>query len=164
MVGQLVTQRHGSLVDRLILFGYPVRPGIDRNPPNTEPARQKTTAEAAASDFVLPGSISQRAIDAFVASALAHDPIRTDWRGLEQWQALDAASVLRPTLLLQAVQDPLALDDVHAALFQNLGTSDRVWALIPDGDHAAFMETSRAYFLSLIGSFLFRGVSGNPVR
>lgn len=155
-VAQLTGQRQPDALAGLILFGYPVRPGYDRNPENAEPLRAPTTAEAAASDFILPGTISQAAIAAFVASALAHDPVRMDWRSLEQWQALSGEAVRVPVLLLQAAEDPLALPDVHARLFQALDTKDKVWAVIPGGDHAAFMETPRAYFLSLIESFVFR--------
>lgn len=156
-VSQLVGQRHAEAMSGLVLFGYPVRPGYDRNPENEMPLKAPTTAEAAASDFILPGTISDVAIEAFVASALAHDPVRMDWRALEQWQALDAAAVTVPVLLLQAAEDPLALPDVHAALFGGLNTKDKVWAVIPGGDHAAFMETPRPYFLSLIEAFVFRG-------
>jgi len=159
MVAQLATQLNDENIGGLILFGYPVRPGMIENPETSEPARTPTTAEAAASDFIVPGTISQAAIDAFVASALLHDPVRMDWHELEQWLVLDGESISRPTLLLQAEHDPLAMSDIHAELFTSLGTDDKVWAVIPDGDHAAFMETPRQYFLSLIESFVFRDVS-----
>jgi pimeloyl-ACP methyl ester carboxylesterase len=155
-VAQLTGQRRPDSLTGLILFGYPVRPGYDRNPDNAEPLRAPTTADAAASDFILPGSISEAAVAAFVASALAHDPVRMDWRSLEQWQALSGTEVRVPVLLIQAAEDPLALPAVHARLFESLNTSDKVWVVIPDGDHAAFMETPRAYFLALIDSFMFR--------
>ena len=157
MVSQLVSQRQPDSMSAVILFGYPVRPGYDVNPDSQQPLRAPTTAEAAASDFILPGTISEAAIGAFVTSALAHDPVRMDWRSLEQWRALDAATVTVPVLLLQAAEDPLALAQVHADLFTAIDSKDKAWAVIPGGDHAAFMETPRAYFLSLIESFVFRG-------
>jgi pimeloyl-ACP methyl ester carboxylesterase len=157
MVGQLTVQFHGDLVGGLILFGYPVRPGFDQDPAELlMPLRAPTTEAQARSDFLLPGSISERAMDGFVASALAHDPVRMDWRELGQWRALDGARVRLPTLLLQAEHDPLALPEVHARLFAALNTPDKVWAVIPGGDHAAFMETPRGYFLRLIETFVFR--------
>ena len=159
-VAQLVAQRHPHLMSTLMLFGYPLREDYDVSPAATEPLRAPTTAEAAASDFILPGTISEAAIDAFVTSALAHDPVRMDWRALEQWGELDGAEVRVPVLLLQAAEDPLALPEVHAELFAALDTRDKTWAVIPGGDHAAFLETPRAYFLSLIESFLFRGEGG----
>ena len=157
MISQLVSQRRPDSMSGLVLFGYPVRPGYDVSPDSESPLREPTTAEAAASDFILPGTISEAAIGAFVTSALAHDPVRMDWRSLEQWQALEGAAVSVPVLLLQAAEDPLALPEVHADLFTALNTKDKAWVVIPGGDHAAFMETPRAYFLSLIGSFVFRG-------
>ncbi len=156
-VSQLVAQQRPLTMGSLILFGYPLREGYDVSPIATEPLRAPTTAEAAASDFILPGTISDAAIGAFVTSALTHDPVRMDWRSLEQWQALDGAAVTVPVLLLQAAEDPLALPEVHAELFGSLSTKDKTWAVIPGGDHAAFMETPRPYFLALIESFIFRG-------
>jgi pimeloyl-ACP methyl ester carboxylesterase len=157
MVSQLVAQRYGEKLSGLILFGYPVRPGVDLSPDRTGPLRAATTRKAAASDFLIPGSISQAAIDTFIDSALSADPVRMDWRELEQWRALDATSVSRPTLLLQGEHDPLALPGVHSELFANLDTRDKAWVVIPGGDHAAFIETPRSYFLSAIESFVFRG-------
>lgn len=156
-VAQLTSQRRPDAMSALILFGYPFRAGYDINPENDLPLRARTTAEAAASDFIVPGAISETAIGAFVTSALTHDPVRMDWRSLEQWRALAGSAVSVPVLLLQAAEDPLAVPEVHAELFAALDTPDKVWAVIPGGDHAAFMETPRDYFLSLIESFVFRG-------
>ena len=158
MVAQLVVQRRPDLVSGLIMFGYPVRPGIDREPddrPQTPP-REPNTALAARSDFLVPGAISGQAIDAFVSAALAADAIRVDWRRLDQWQALDGAAVRVPTLLLEGYHDPLALDDVHHQLFARLDTGDKSWVVIPGGDHAAFLETPRDYFLKVIDAFIHR--------
>ena len=83
---------------------------------------------------------------------------------MEQWRALDGAEVKVPVLLLQAAEDPLARPEVHAELFAALDTQDKTWAVIPGGDHAAFLETPRAYFLSLIESFVFRGGGGLSAR
>jgi alpha-beta hydrolase superfamily lysophospholipase len=159
MVAQLVAQGRPDLVRGLILFGYPVRPGIDVDPEVAAgpPPRHPTTAEAAISDFIVPGAISDRAVEAFVRAALAADPIRADWRQLEQWRALDSAAVRVPTLLLEAYHDPLALDDVHATLFTRLATDDKAWIVIPGGAHAAFMEAPRAYFLQQMATFIKRG-------
>lgn len=159
MVAQLVAQRRPELVAGLVLFGYPVRPGIDREPPEAGgfPPQRPNTPQAAASDFILPGAISARAIQGFVEAALAADPVRMDWRRLDQWQALDPTAVTVPTLLLEAYHDPLAQDDVHARLFVGLDTDHKAWVVIPGGAHAAFMETPRAYFLAQIETFLHQG-------
>lgn len=157
MVGQLTAQRHPELIEALLLFGYPVRPGIAVTPDFGEaPPRLPTTAAGAAEDFIVPDSISDAAIAGFVAAALAADPVRADWRELEQWRALAAGEVVTPTLLLEGEFDPLALDDVHARFFAELGTSDKAWVVFPDSDHVAFMETHRDYFLNVMAAFLHR--------
>lgn len=160
MVSQLVVQRRPDLVSGVILFGYPFAPGavIDPQPSPDSPPAVATTAEAAASDFIVEGSISQRAIDAYVAAALAADPIRADWRALEQWNELDPGAVAVPTLLIEGEFDPLTDTDAHEALFTGLGTSDRTWTVLPGGDHAAFLEAPRPIFLESVRSFALRVV------
>ena len=159
MVSQLMVQTHPELVSGLMLFGYPIRDGITRTPADA-PAiapRRPNTAEAAASDFIVPGSISDKAVDVFVNAALHHDPVRADWRKLDQWRQLDPGKVVVPTLLLQGEHDPLALPDVHARVFSGFNTADKLWVVIPGGDHAAFMETPRAYFIEVMDAFMHRG-------
>lgn len=164
LVSQLTAQRHPDLVDRLVLFGYPFRPGT--KPPMEEPAgvppQRPTTAQAAASDFITPGSISEEAVAAYVAAALTADPVRVDWTGAHQWGALDPAQVRVPTLVLHGERDPLAPVEAQAALFQGLGTPDRAWVVIPGGDHAAFLEAPRPYFLAVVDAFLRRGATLPP--
>ena len=163
MVAQLTAQRAEELVSDLILFGYPVNPdarrmaqGFGQGPGSEDPPQIPTTAEAAASDFIIPGSISQKAIDEYVRHALEADPIRVDWKGLDQWLELDPASVLVPTLLLQGEMDPLAPSSRQAAFFSRLGTADRMWVTLEGGDHAAHLETPRAAFIHAMVSFLKR--------
>jgi alpha-beta hydrolase superfamily lysophospholipase len=159
MVAQLTAQRSAHLISALILFGYPVRPEVDwsRVEPDSEvPPRLPTTAEAAASDFIVPGSISQAAVREYVRHALEADPVRADWRELSTWAELDAASVLVPTLLIQGERDPLALPENQAALFWKLGTPDRMWVTLPGGDHAAHLETPRPRFIHAITMFMER--------
>lgn len=159
MVSQLTAQQRPELIDRLVLFGYPNRPGAERSieEPQGEPAMARTTAEAAASDFVTPGSISQAAIDAYVQAALAADPVRTDWTRGHEWNRLDPSAVTVPTLVLQGEYDPLAPAAAQERLFTELGTSDKAWVVVPGGDHAAFLEAPRPYFLATLESFLLRG-------
>jgi pimeloyl-ACP methyl ester carboxylesterase len=159
MVAQLTAQRSAHLISALILFGYPVRPEVDWSqiePEAETPPRLPTTAEAAASDFIVPGSISEAAVREYVRHSLEADPVRADWRELSTWAELDAASVLVPTLLLQGERDPLALPENQAALFWKLGTADRMWVTLPGGDHAAHLETPRPRFIHAITTFLTR--------
>lgn len=158
MITQLVAQSAPERLAGAVLFGYPVRPGVDVSPDTAgDPPRVPTTRAAALADFILPGSISEAAQAAFADAALAADPVRADWRALEQWRRLDAQAVRVPVLLLQAGSDPLARADVHSELFNRLGTMDKAWVVIPGGDHAAFLETPRPYFLTTVAGFVFRG-------
>ncbi|MEM1432759.1 MAG: alpha/beta hydrolase, partial [Pseudomonadota bacterium] len=157
LVGQLAAQAQPELLDGLIAFGYPVRPGVAVTPPElaaaSVPPARANTAAAAASDFITPGTISKAAQAAFVAQALDADPVRVDWRMLEQWNALDPGRLRIPTLLIQGARDPLALDLEHARLFRGIDHTDKRWVVLPHGDHAAFMESSRTDFLRVIDTF-----------
>ena len=157
MVGQLTAQRAGKSMSALILFGYPVGPDTDFSgggPDPDEPPRIPTTAAAAASDFLIPGTISERAIDEYVRHSLEADPVRVDWRDQAAWSELDPSMVLVPTLLIQGEKDPYAPTDRQAAFFSRLGTADRTWVTIAGGDHAAHLETPRPNFIHAMVSFL----------
>jgi pimeloyl-ACP methyl ester carboxylesterase len=159
MVAQLAAQRAGELTEALILFGYPVGPDTefsDSGEDQDEPPRTPTTAAAAASDFLIPGSISQRAIDEYVRHALEADPVRVDWRCLAEWNELNPAEVLVPTLLIQGEKDPFAPSARQAAFFSKLGVGDRSWVTIAGGDHALHLETPRPNFIHAMTSFLRR--------
>jgi len=161
MVAQLASQRTPELMSAVILFGYPGDP--DRKVPEQTgqaepetPARAPTTAEAAAEDFIAPGVITRRAIDAYVKAALAADPVRVDWRRDVEWNALAPDAVHIPVLLLQAELDPLAKTDAQARLFSRLGTVDRQWVVIPGGDHAALLEDTAPRMIAAIRAFVER--------
>jgi pimeloyl-ACP methyl ester carboxylesterase len=162
VISQLVAQRHPEQLSSLTLYGYP-RDLDEVTPPDEtaiEPRRLPNTAEAAASDFITPGSISRRAVDAYVTQALAADPVKTDIRGLDQYNALDAAKVRVPTLLLQGEFDPIAPAEKQVKLFTRLRTAHKQWVVVPGGDHAAHLEAPREYFIHALASFL-EGVPRN---
>lgn len=158
MVAQLSVQRRPDLVSGVILFGYPFAVGsrlpVQEDP--AEPPRQPTTAEAAASDFITDGTISQLAVDTYVQVSLAADPVRVDWNRQHQWMALDPVEVTVPTLLIHGEFDPHTPIERQMIFFALLGTSDKQWVVVPGGDHAALLETSRAYFLSAVVGFIER--------
>lgn len=160
-LSHLTAQRHPELVSSLTLFGY-WRDSDQQFPIEDEaypePAHTPTTAEAAASDFIIPGSISQKAIDAYVKASLQADPIRTDLRRYDQFNELDPAKVTVPTLILQGEFDPIGPTETQTKLFTRLGTAHKEWIVIEGGDHAAFMETPRNYFIHSLVNFL-EGVS-----
>lgn len=159
LVGQLCAQRHPERVSALVLYGYPRDPDqrSPEGPPATAtPPRKATTAEAAAEDFLVPGGISDAGRDAFVAAALKSDPIRMDWRGGEEWNALDPARVTVPTLVIHGERDPYAPVAAQAKLFTRLGTPDRAWVVVANGDHAAHLENCGPRFVAAVVGFLRR--------
>lgn len=159
LVSQLTAQRHPERISAVILYGYPRKPGATYEPdptPLPEPERRKTTAKAAAEDFIIPGSISQAGIDAFVAAALAADPVRMDWRASDQWNALDPSAVKTPTLVIHGERDPYAPIANQSLLFSQLGDPDRAWVIVAGGDHAAHLENCGPRFVHAVVGFLRR--------
>ncbi len=156
LTAQLAAQRRPELVSALVLYGYPRDPDRRYKAERGEgpPAAAPTTAKAAASDFIIPGNISQQAIDAFVEQSLAADPVRSDWRGSDQWNALDPSKVTVPTLVLHGGADPYAPVPNLAKLVSRLGTQDRAWVTIAGGDHAAHLENVAPRFMDAVLSFL----------
>ncbi|MDH5621321.1 MAG: lysophospholipase [Gammaproteobacteria bacterium] len=155
-ISQLMVQRHPGLVASLILFGYwrDVTDILPADAADIVLLEEANTAEAAASDFITPGSISQAAIDAYVAAALAADPIRVDIRRLDEYNALDGAKVTVPTLVIAGEFDPLAPADHQVRLLLSLATGHKQYVSVPGGDHAALLERSRDYFIHEIVAFL----------
>jgi pimeloyl-ACP methyl ester carboxylesterase len=153
---QLFAQRHPELINSLTLFGYPFDDDHVFSPdePDIKPNRLTNTAKAAASDFITPGSISQNAIDAYVELALRFDPVKVDLRNFDHYNELDPQKVTTPTLILQGEHDPIAPTEYQAKLYTRLKTPHKQWITIPGGDHAAFMETPRTYFIHVLVSFL----------
>lgn len=154
-VSQLAVQRHPDAAASVTLFGYwrdddKILPS---DAPNIQPERRVNTAQAAASDFILPGTISQRAIDAYVAAALKADPVRVDVRSVDQYNALNAASLTLPTLIIFGEHDPIAPLENQIKLYARVGSGDKQLVSIPGGDHAAYLETPRERFLQALDSF-----------
>ena len=163
-VAQLLAQRHPELIANLILTGYwkDSDEQIALAPDTIVPVRSKTTAQAAASDFIAPNAISQRALQAYVAAAIAADPVRSDWRRREQFNALDPAKITVPTLLIQGELDPLAPTAFQAKFFARLGSVDRQWVVIAGGDHAVLIENTQPAFVSAMVNFIERPVWIKP--
>ena len=153
---QLMVQRHPGLVSSLTLFGYwrDIDETIPPDPPGIEPLREPNTAEAAASDFITPGSISNAAIAAYVEAALAADPVRVDYRALDQFNVLDGARIDIPTLVIAGEHDPIGPPEYQLKLFASLATGRKQYVSVPDSDHAAFLESPRAYFIHELVAFL----------
>lgn len=154
----LATQQNAENIASLTLFGF--WKDMDYQFPENQknPVLRKTvnTAKNAASDFIVPGSISQKAIETYVKMALESDPIRVDWKNTHEYNSLDPALITTPTLIIQGEFDPIAPTAVQTKLFIRLKTADKSWVVISGGDHAAFMETPRKHFISTFEAFINR--------
>ncbi|NAS31582.1 alpha/beta fold hydrolase [Flavobacteriaceae bacterium R38] len=157
-VSLLASQQNAADIASLTLFGFwmDLDAEIAEDPEDKPLDKTVNTAEAAASDFITPGSISQKAIDAYVKMALEADPIRVDWRDMNEFKAIDPSKIELPVLILQGELDPIAPTERQTKLFTRLKTADKSWVVISGGDHAAFMETPRPHFISAFTGFINR--------
>jgi pimeloyl-ACP methyl ester carboxylesterase len=153
---QLLAQRHPELISSLTLYGYWLDDDevFPKDEEDIVPKRETNTAENAASDFITPGSISQKAIDTYVAEALKADPIKADLKGRDDYNELDPSKVTTPTLIIRGEHDPVAPPDRQAKLYMRLGTGHKQWITVPNSDHAAHLESPRPYFIHALVSFL----------
>ena len=154
----LAVQQKADHIASLTLFGFwmDLDVKIPEDPADIQPEKRVNTAAHAASDFITPGNISQKAIDTYVKTALESDPIRVDWRNQSEYNSIDPSLISIPVLLLQGELDPIAPTERQAKLFTRLKTADKSWIVISGGDHAAFMETPRAYFIHSFTQFIGR--------
>lgn len=159
VTAMFTAQRHPGAFSKLVLYGFPVDPeGVQlRNQPAdaATPARAATTPQGAGEDFVVAGAAPKAVVDAYVAQAVAADPVRVDWKDLGAFR-LDPARVTTPTLLLQGVGDGYVQADAVANLFNRLGTPDRSWVVLPDSDHAAHVEDAMPAWVDAIVRFIER--------
>jgi pimeloyl-ACP methyl ester carboxylesterase len=155
-VSMLAAQRRPDLVSSLTLFGFwhDLDVVLPADAPGSVPQRLQNTAAAAASDFITPGSISQKAIDTYVAVSLTTDPVKTDLMHYDHYNALDPAKITMPTLVMHGEFDPIAPSAFQAKLFARIATGHKQWVSVPGGDHAAFMEKPRPYFIDELVTFL----------
>jgi alpha-beta hydrolase superfamily lysophospholipase len=157
VTGQLAAQRSPDDISALVLFGHFGFPPAPPEQPGAPP-RAKTTAKAAAEDFISPAATDSAVVREYVRAALAADPVRVDWNHIDQFNALDPAAVHVPTLEIMAERDPVSTQSPggEAAFFGRLATPDREFVMLPGVDHAAFMESARARFVEALVDFLTR--------
>lgn len=161
-VAQLAAQM-GTRLSSLVLFGFTMEPGVDYAavPAPAKPPRVKTTRADAMGDFISPLVTPPAVTAAFMAQALATDPVRMDWIKEDEFNALDPARLLVPTMILQGSRDPGVPVDVTARFFQKIASPHRQWTLLPGGDHAAQLEDTHAAFIAAVVEFITRP---GPVR
>jgi alpha-beta hydrolase superfamily lysophospholipase len=157
-VSLLAAQKNAIDIASLTVFGYwqDLDFKIPADTKDIELKKSVNTAENAASDFIIPGSISQNAIDTYVNMALDYDPIRVDWRNMSEYNNIDPSLITTPVLILQGELDPIAPTENQAKLFTRLKTADKSWVVISGGDHASFLETPRKHFIHSFTEFINR--------
>jgi alpha-beta hydrolase superfamily lysophospholipase len=151
-------QQNATKIASLTLFGFGQDLDFKYPEVSTDKKLQKkvNTAVHAASDFISPGNISQKAIDTYVKVALEHDPIKVDWRFGGQFNKIDPSLITIPVLVLQGALDPIGTAEKQTKLFTRLKTADKSWVVFSGGGHAAHLETSRKHFIHSFTSFIDR--------
>lgn len=151
----LAAQEHPAKVSALILYGFYLDvdqpPAIAAAP--SSPLREHTTATGAAEDFITPESTPRGVKEAYVKAALAHDPVRVDWRGEEQFNVLDPLRLHVPTLVINGESDPYAAGAGLSRFVGRLAGVDHSWVVLAKADHVAHLERQPA-FADAIVSFL----------
>lgn len=157
-VALLVAQTQPQALSALLLYGFPddVDVPLAAEALPAQPPRARTTAEAAGSDFVTAGAAPPAVRAAYVAQALAADPVRSDWRAQEQFAYRPEQVQAVPVLLLRGVDDPLATQQENAHLYARLRSEDRSWVTLPHADHVAHVEDAHAAWVDAVVGFLRR--------
>lgn len=159
-VSLLLAQQHPELISSLVLFALPPVTAVAASVPPPEPPRRSTTREAAAEDFITADAAPRAVIDAYVAQAVAANPVRADWRDEHQF-TFDASRVTTPTLLLFGANDPL-LTPAIVNFFGSLATRDRSFVVLPASDHAAHVENSQSRWLHAVDAFVMTPRAAPP--
>ncbi len=157
MTAMLTAQRNADKLSGLILYGFPMDLAVRIKPPAEprRPPRIATTAAAAEEDFMTPASTAAGVKEAYVRAAVASDPVRVDWRREGEFNALNAAALRTPTLLLVGDRDPYAAEARLPRSFARWPAVDRWWIVLANADHAAHLERTDA-FVQAVVSFMER--------
>jgi len=163
LVAQLVAQRSVSLLSSVTLFGYTPETEYQIAPsivPSVAP-RTRNTASGAASDFISPQVTPPAVVKAFVAAALASDPILAEWKGDQEWNALKAERMLAPILLLHGSNDPGVSPAAAGEFLAAVSSPARSYVVLPLADHCAQLEDTHDAWISAVVEFITRP---GPVR
>ena len=160
LVAQLVAQRWPTRLSSVTLFGatpateYALAPPI--LPAPAAAPRVRNTREAAVSDFITPRVTPPAVITAFAAAALSSDPIFAEWKDDQEWNALEAARVTVPILLLYGANDPGASASAAADFLAAVRSSVRRHVALPLADHCAQLEDTHDAWIRAVVDFITR--------
>ncbi|MHC5064158.1 MAG: alpha/beta hydrolase [Planctomycetota bacterium] len=154
MVSQLTAQEHPELISELVLYGYPHDLGqpipMEANQERV-PDYETNTANAARSDFIIEGAISKHAIDSYVDASLDADPVKADWRQMDQFNALDPSKLAMPTLVIRGQHDPVGTMNRQSKLFKGLANPQSQAIVVAGGGHAVHLESPERFTAALMG-------------
>jgi pimeloyl-ACP methyl ester carboxylesterase len=154
----LTAQLHPDSLSMLVLYAF-LRDLDEPFPAADAPAKppaERTTAAMAASDFVLPDAAPKAVADAYVRQALAADPVRSDWRLFDEFNAHDPSKVRVPTLVIRGGADPRATVEKDMKLLSRLATEDKSLVILPRATHVAHVEDSQSASVNAILAFIER--------
>lgn len=164
IVAQLVAQRAPTRVSSVTLFGFTPETEyhLAPSPPPAKVApKTRNTAEGAASDFVTPQVTPPSVIKAFVAAALASDPIFAEWKDDHEWNELKAERLFAPVMLIHGSNDAGASPAAAGEFLSAVGSATRSYVVLPIADHCAQLEDTHEAFVSAVAEFITRP---GPVR
>lgn len=138
--------RRPELTRALVLYGHPRGPrGRSTPEPSPDaPAYARNSRQAARSDFITRGTISEAAIQAYVDACHAADPVRADWHDLHLFDEADSTKLAVPTLAIRGDGDPVASARTQRRLVE-LVPAPSSYVEIPNADHAAHLEHPAAF-------------------
>jgi pimeloyl-ACP methyl ester carboxylesterase len=157
-VAMLTAQLAPTKLGALVIYGFAYDPDAkfaDSIVP-ARPAREKNTAESAASDFISPKVTPPAVIQAFVTQALRADPVLVDLKNDAEFNALDPAHVTVPTLVVFGERDPGIVQAEAGKFFARLATPDKAMVVLPGADHAALLEDTHDAWIAAIVNFIDR--------
>jgi pimeloyl-ACP methyl ester carboxylesterase len=160
-MAMLAAQQAPPRASALVMFGFAFDPDdsfADGSVPE-KPAREKNTAESAASDFISPAVTPPAVIKAFVAQALKADPILADVKDDAELNALDPRHFTVPTLVIYGERDS-GIEPADARKFvAQLAATDKRLVVLPGADHAAHLENTHEAWIAAVDTFLARSAA-----
>lgn len=155
-IAMLVAQSDPRRISALVLFGFvydPASPYLEPSVP-PRPLRLPNTAAGAASDFVSPAVTPRAVVEAFVAQALAADPIAADLRNDGEFDVLDPARVAVPTLLIYGERDINVPPGEGDRFLRRLRSARKHMVVLRGADHAAQLEDTHDAWIDAVVSFI----------
>jgi len=145
-------------LSNLVMFGFAFDPElefVDVDPPE-KLAKDKNTADAAASDFISPAVTPPQVVTAFVEQALKTDPILADLKNDSEFNLFKPAQLSTPTLVMFGSNDPGVAAEDAGKMLATMAVADKQIVVLPGADHAAHLEDTHDAWVAAIVNFITR--------